>query len=131
MRIVFDTNVIISGFITTSGLSQHVFMLGIKRHRVVLSEYILEEIHRKLIHKLGIPAAEMEALNRFLRMRATVLKVKPNPEISFPDKKDIPILSLFEACNAHYFVTGDKALLGLKKFRQTLILSPREAAEVL
>ena len=51
--------------------------------------------------------------------------------IHFEDLKDIPILYLLEVSGAHYFVTGDKKLLELKKFKQTLILSLREALELL
>ena len=131
MKIVFDTNIIISGFLTVTGLSEYVFTLGLKRHEVVLSEYILEELRRKLTGKLQIPEAQVEELLNFLRNRTTIVKAAANPHIHFKDKKDIPILSLVEACRPHYFITGDKDLLLLKKLGHTLFLSPREALEAL
>ena len=73
----------------------------------------------------------VESTMLFLRNRAAVLNVPVNPAIHFPDKKDIPILSLLEASSPHYLVTGDKRLLELKKFRQTLILTAREALGIL
>ena len=131
MKVVFDTNVLISGFLTETGISQHVFTAGLKRHQVILSEFILDEMKQKLTGKLEIAAAWVEPLLLFLRKRTTVLKVPSNPRIQFTDKKDVPILSLLEICKPHYLITGDKLLQGLKRFGPTLILSPREAAEIL
>lgn len=131
MKIVFDTNVLISAFLTTTGPSQHVLSLALKRHAVILSEYILEEFERKLIHKFGISHDSVEKTIVFLRKRTIVLNVKQASKIEFPDKKDIPILVLLEKSQAHYFVTGDKRLLELKKWGATLVLTPREAMQVL
>lgn len=131
MKVIFDTNLLISGFFTTAGISQYVFSLGVKRHTVILSEYILEELERKLTGKLKIPGNQIEMLIQFLRSRALVLDPPANPRIRFTDRKDIPILNLAEVSGAHYLVTGDKDLLNLKKIGRTLILSPREAIEAL
>ena len=130
MRVVFDTNVLISGFLTTAGVSQYVFMAAVKRHQVIVSEYILKELEHKLTGKLGAPQELVKEAVHFLRRRALVLNIHENPTIDFPDKKDKPILSLVEASKANYFVTGDKKLLALKKFGPTLFLSPREAMEI-
>ncbi len=131
MKIVFDTNVLISGFLTVTGASQYVVSLAFKRHDVVLSEYVLDEMKRKLVEKLAIPHSKAARAVQFLKQKAVILKVPSNPKIHCRDKKDIPILSLAEASRAHYLVTGDKALLEMKKVGKTLILSPREALEVL
>ncbi len=131
MRIVFDTNVILSGFLTVTGISEYIFALGIKRHEVILSDYIVSEIKKKLASKLKFPPAKTLLLVDFLYKHCAVLKVKTNPAIHFKDKKDIPILSLLEAARPDCLITGDKALLSLKKFGTTLILSPREALEIL
>ncbi len=131
MKIVFDTNVLISGFLTTSGISQYVFSIGIKRHTVVCSEFILGELEEKLTKKLGAPKELTEQLIAFLRKRTVVLSVPRNREIKFSDENDIPVLSLIEASKANYFITGDRKLLAIKKMGPTLFLSPREALEVL
>lgn len=131
MRIVFDTNVLISAFLTTTGPSQHVFAMALKRHTVILSEYVVEEFEKKLTGKLEIPRGKVRQATDFLRRRAVILNVAKHSEIKFSDKKDIPLLALVEASKAHYFITGDKKLLGLKKHGSTLFLTPREAMEIL
>ena len=131
MKIALDTNVLISGFLSVTGPCQHIIKLSVKRHAVILSEYILEEFERKLSQKFEIPAEDICAILDHLRNRTLILEVSDNPGIAFPDVKDIPILNLLEVAKAHYFITGDKELLALKKWKQTLILNPREAMEIL
>ena len=131
MKIALDTNVLISGFLSVTGPCQHIIKLSMKRHAVILSEYILEEFERKLVQKFKVPAEEIKIVLEHLRARTVILKVPNNPKIIFPDVQDIPLLSLLEVANVHYFITGDKELLALKKWYQTLILSPREAMAVL
>jgi putative PIN family toxin of toxin-antitoxin system len=131
LKVVFDTNILLSGFLTTAGISQYVLSLALKRHTVILSEFILEELMSKSVKKIGIPADKAEAVNRYLRSRTQILNPPVNPQIHFSDKKDLPLLSLAEAAGAHYLVTGDKEILKLKKIGKTLILSAREALEAL
>ena len=122
MKVVFDTNVLISAFLTTTGPSQSVFTAALKRHTVVLSEYILKEFEKKLVGKLRMPVERVRHAVDFLRRRVTVLDIS--------GKKDLPLLALLETAQAHYFVTGDKKLLELKKHKSALFLTPREAMEI-
>lgn len=132
MRITFDSNVLISAFITTQGIASRVLLRAIAEHEVCLSHYILREFKEKLIGKLQHPPFLVEMFLRFLEARTrVVLEDTSLAAAHFSDPKDIPILHLLEVSGAHYFVTGDKKLLELKKHKQTLILSLREALELL
>ena len=131
MKIVFDTNVLISGFLTTAGPSEHTLKQAFKKHTVILSGYILLEFEKTLTQKLKVPVDLAKRAKEFLRKRALTIEVARNPEIRFSDRKDIPILNLIWASKPHYFVTGDKRLLAMKKLGPTLFLSPREAMELL
>lgn len=132
MRIVFDTNVLISAFITTQGIAARLLRRGMEDHEVVLSGYILNEFKGRLTQKLRYPHALADQFVRFLEIRAVLRDIpQKTGGIDFPDLKDIPILHFLEATGAHYFVTGDKRLLALKKHKHTLILSLREALELL
>jgi predicted nucleic acid-binding protein len=132
MRITLDTNVLISAFITTEGIASRVLLRGLEEHEVCLSEYILFEFREKLTGKLRYPPGLVDMFSRFLVSRAQILSESVLAgEPNFSDLKDVPILRLIESAGVHYFVTGDKKLLALKKHRQTLILSLREALELL
>lgn len=130
MKVVFDTNVLISAFITTAGPSAYAIRMALKNFDVILSEYILEEARKKLATKLKAPTKAIKLFETFLRQRTQVIEVRHFRNIHFSDKKDIPILDLLRTASPHYFVTGDSKLLALKKFDHVLILTPREAMEV-
>ncbi len=130
MKIVFDTNVLISAFLTTAGPSQYILSAALEQHTLILSPYILEEFTDKLTKKLGFPAEQARETAGFLERRAVIIDA-PLKSISFSDKKDIPILALLETSGAHYFITGDKKLLDLKKWKTTFFLTVREALEIL
>lgn len=132
MRVVFDTNILLSAFLTKGGIAQQLFTRVAATHTMITSEYILREAAGKLTIKLKVPEREVISFTSSLRARMIVVDVPANAEeIAFQDPKDIPILNLLEVAGAHYFVTGDKKLLDLKKHKQTLILSLREALELL
>ncbi len=132
MKVVFDTNILLSAFLTRGGAAQQLFARTIATHTLITSERILQEAGAKLSGKLQIPDREIGLFMRYVRTRMNVFTLSSKvPEIDFQDSDDIPILHLLEAAGIHYFVTGDKKLLDLKKHKQTLILSLREALELL
>ena len=132
MKVVFDANVLLSAFLTRSGVAQQVFVRAVAAHQVLSSEYILREVGKTLSGKLKVPAPEVAHFMNYARTRMVVIDLpKDSAHIHFEDPKDIPILHLLEVSGAHYFVTGDKQILELKKYKQTLILSLREALELL
>ena len=132
MRVVFDTNILLSAFLTRGGVAQQLLARVFASHAVLTSEYILQEAVKKLSGKLKVPKREIDSFMRYVRTRITVIDLpKKIAPIHFEDPKDIPILQLLEYASPHYFVTGDKKLLELKKYKQTLILSLREALELL
>ncbi|MFH1800864.1 MAG: putative toxin-antitoxin system toxin component, PIN family [Candidatus Omnitrophota bacterium] len=132
MRVVFDTNILLSAFLTKDGVAQQLFARVIAGHEILASEYILKEAVEKLSGKLKVPERETGSFMRYVRTRMTVIDLSGKTRrVDFEDLKDVPILHLLEFAGVHYFVTGDKKLLALKKHRQTLILSLREALELL
>ena len=132
MKVVFDANVLLSAFLTRSGVAQQVFVRAVAAHQVFSSEYILREVGKTLSGKLKVPAPEVASFINYSRTRMAVIDLPEDvAHIHFEDPKDIPILHLLEVSGAHYFVTGDKKLLALRKHKQTLILSLREALELL
>lgn len=131
MKIVFDSNVLISGFLTATGPAQHVLSRSLKSHEVILSEYLLHEYEEKLIKKLRFAPDLVKDSVSFLKRRTLLINSAAAAPAAFNDKKDLPILGLLQASRAHYFITGDKRLLAMKKFGSTLFLSPREAMEII
>jgi len=130
MKVIFDSNIIISAFIS-QGCPKEVFGAAIEKADIIISDYILDEVHTKLVAKLKFPRSEADGVLEYLN-RSTH-KVNPSQKIliDFPDRNDIPILHLAAEAKAQYLVTGDKLLLSKKKFKGTRIVTAREMLKYL
>lgn len=124
MRIVFDTNVLISAFIAT-GTCKDILEYAVETHEVIISPYILKELKEKLIEKLGFSTKDYRDIRDILKQHLTVVTEKKSLQ-SFPDKDDIPILNLCLTVKADILVTGDKELLKLRLIGNTKIIPPSE-----
>ena len=124
MRIVFDTNVLISAFIAT-GTCKDILEYAVETHEVIISPYILKELKEKLIEKLGFSTKDYRDIRDILKQHLTVVTEKKSLQ-SFLDKDDIPILNLCLTVKADILVTGDKELLKLRLIGNTKIIPPSE-----
>ena len=133
LRVVLDTNVILSGLIKPAGIpGQSVAAWRNGSFRLVLSEFLLAEIEAtlmrpKLVQLIRWPP---EKARRFvLELRATCDVVEPALlPLDYPrDPDDIPVLSTLIAGKADVLVTGDADLLALRG--QFPIETPRELVE--
>jgi len=128
MKIVFDTNVLLSAFIT-QGLSTRVLDICIDYHQLFISEFIINEVVEKLEIRFKVKKNEIKNVKIFLTN--AFLKIEPKSEkpAICRDKDDNNILQLADYINAHLIITGDKDLLVLKEFNKTVIVSPRQFME--
>ena len=126
MTIVFDSNVIISAFITTSGTTKDVFLYCGERFRIIISDYIINEVSKKLRNKLGFSRTEIKEVTDFLETHTELTEPADQKLELSRDKKDDPILNLAVSANADFLISGDKDLLVLKKVKGVKIISPAE-----
>jgi uncharacterized protein len=134
MRVVLDTNILISSLITSMSPSAQVFALWRSRRFDLLTcAQQLEEFARATrypqVRARLLPAVAGALLNR-VRDRAMVLENLPKLEIA-PDPDDNYLLALAEAGEAQFLVTGDKPLLGLKRHKSTQLVTPAALLELL
>jgi putative PIN family toxin of toxin-antitoxin system len=134
MRVVLDTNILISSLITSVSPSAQVFALWRSRRFDLLTcAQQLEEFARATrypqVRARLLPAVAGALLNR-VRDRAMVLENLPKLDIA-PDPDDNYLLALAEAGEAQFLVTGDKPLLGLKRHKSTQIVTPAALLELL
>ena len=126
MRIVFDSNVIISAFITTSGTAKDVFLYCGERSQIIISKYIISEISEKLINKLGFSKTEVKEVIDFLETHAELIEPADQKLELSRDKKDNPVINLAVSADAEFLISGDKDLLVLKEVKGVRITSPAE-----
>ncbi len=130
MKLVIDSNVLIAAF-ATRGLCQVLFEYCLDSHEIVLCEEIIKEVKKNLRKKLKVPQSLLADIDTYLRESASVEKPLPVGEDVFDDKSDLPILGVAAASDSKYLITGDKALLSLRKYGNTDIISPRSFWEAI
>lgn len=130
IRIVLDTNVVVSAMLNSSGTAADVLRLALNRHvRLCVSEAILEEyagvLRRPKFHR---PTRVVSALMKAIR--ATADKVEPTETLAVSaDEADNRFLECAKAGGADYIVTGNQ-----QHFPTTLgatrIINPRQLVEL-
>jgi len=134
MRVVLDTNILISALITSVSPSAQVFALWRSRRFDLLTcAQQLEEFARATrypqVRARLSPAVAGALLNR-VRDGAMVLRNLPKLDIA-PDPDDNYLLALAEVGEAQFLVTGDKPLLSLQRHKSTQIVTPAALLELL
>lgn len=124
MKIIFDTNVLLSALLF-SGFSTKVYDFCVVRYNVISSDWLFDELEEKLLGKFKLSEEQTENYLDLLHERMAV--VHPFNELpnACRDADDNHVLQLADYVQADCIITGDKDLLVLEKFQNTLILSPR------
>ena len=126
MKIILDTNVIISAFIS-QGLANRLFEKCLENHEIFISDWIEDEVLEKFNTKFIIPKEMLHKIKNYLQnyFQKVVINKEDIPDIC-RDKDDNNILALAENINANIIITGDKDLLVLKKYKNIEIIDPRK-----
>lgn len=131
MRVVLDTNVIVSGAIIRDSKPAQILDLWQEgKFQLILSPKILDEI-KGVLHCPKIKKAyhlpERDLQNLLDALSEKALLVFPRKKVNIcRDPHDNKFLEASSEAGADYLITGDKDLLNLKKFKTTKILSPDE-----
>jgi uncharacterized protein len=116
LRVVLDTNVLVSGFAYPGSVPGHIVTLWRQGALdVVLSRYILDEMAQVLprIRRVRLTANEIRDLVDSLAFLADIVEPQDHTEPKLRDKADRAVLGTLLAANADYLITGDKDLLAL------------------
>jgi putative PIN family toxin of toxin-antitoxin system len=126
MRIVIDTNVLVSGIAYPYGFSgKIVSMWRSGSLKVTLSSYLLDEFKRGLprLSRNTLSATEIDRLVDTFLFIADVIEPDKVPH-TVRDSKDDPVLALLVESGAEALITGDKDLLALAE--RYPVLTPAE-----
>jgi len=123
MKIVLDTNVLIAAFIT-KGVCSELLEHCLRRHEVVISEFILDELRKNLVKKFKYNAEDSASVIRLLRLRVLLFKPIPLSQPVCRDADDDMVIATALTGKAVCIITGDKDLLVLKEHQGIAILKP-------
>lgn len=123
MRVVFDTNVYISAFITPGGRGEAAYLRAISGAvELSVSVPILSELARKLKEKFRWDDDQIKAAVRHVAAAAVV--VRPAERLAvLADEPDNRILECAREAGAELIVTGDRHLLDLGTFEGIVIVT--------
>jgi putative PIN family toxin of toxin-antitoxin system len=126
VKVGLDPSVLIAASISRAGVCAELLEDVITHHELVLSDFIAEELGRKLGEKFNFPANEIRELRRFLGRIATTVVPLDLPADVCRDPTDIPVLGTAVAGSASVLVTVDNDLLTLGQFQGIAIIKPGE-----
>lgn len=132
MRVVADTNILVSGLLF-GGPPEQVFLSGMRGEiQLLTSLSLLKEFEKVLKEKFQLSPPMVREIVEEVREVAEVVEVSSHIEtISYPDE-DNRVLECAVDGKADFIVTGDtKHILPLKEYSGIKILSPSEFLKLL
>ena len=126
MRIALDSSVLIAANISRAGTCAELLEDLLLHHELVISEFILEELNRKLIEKFHFPRREADQLVSFLRRVGIIAVPTELPADLCRDPEDVPILGTAVAGKCALLISVDRDLLDLQTIQDIPIVRPGE-----
>ena len=125
MKAVFDTNIFVSALAIPGGQAERAIDLVLDaRVNLCISKEIIHEVLGVLAQKFSKGPEELSRTALFLSELAEL--VVPRKKLAVLDvEPDNRILECATTGNADVIVTGDRAMLNLKKYQEIRILSLR------
>jgi len=126
VRIALDSSVLIAANISRAGTCAELLEDLLLHHELVISEYILDELHRKLIEKFHFPRREVDQVVSFLRGVGTIVVPAVLPAGLCRDPADMPVLGTAVAGKCALLISVDRDLLDLQTVKDIPIVRPGE-----
>ena len=126
MKLVLDSSVLIAASISRAGVCAELLEDILTHHELIISDFIVDEVSRKLREKFEFPKTEIADLCRFLRNAARLVEpTEIDPRVC-RDPEDVPVLGTAVAAKADLLISVDKDLLTLGSFQGIDIVKPGE-----
>jgi putative PIN family toxin of toxin-antitoxin system len=126
VKLVLDSSVLIAASISRAGVCAELLEDVLTHHELIMSDFIVDEIARKLREKFKFPKTEIAELCRYLRDTARFVEpAEVDPRVC-RDPRDVPVLGTAAAATADLLISVDKDLLVLGSFQGIDIVNPGE-----
>lgn len=131
MRIVLDTNIIISGLFW-QGHSRRILYDGLKgKYLLCFSQETIEELKTVLSYPKFVPKIKklnftIEDFLSTLTDSSLMVVLSGKVNIIKEHPADNVFLSCALSCGAHFIISGDQHLLKLKKFQKIFIVTAKQ-----
>ncbi len=124
LRLVIDTNILISGLMSVNSLPQQVFDYATSQAILLISDEVQSEIENVISRPKLQKYISLERRTKFLsELSQQAERVTINQQIrACRDPKDDKFLDLAVCGEANYIITGDADLLDLHPFQNISII---------
>lgn len=126
MKILLDTNVLISAFITNGGHCHEILTHAVHQHEMYYTDFILDEFKEKFRKKFNFSSVMIGQFVDFLERFLSRGKTAEVVERICRDANDDQILADALENKVDVVLTGDLDLLVLKIHRGVQILHPKD-----
>ena len=127
MRVMLDTNILVSMIIFPNQLFLDMLATITKHHKLALSSYVLDELSDVVMRKFPKRQA---ALKKFLAVIPYEMFVTPQDMdlglFEIRDAMDYPVLYSAIVSKADVLITGDKDILTVERIDRPEILTARD-----
>jgi uncharacterized protein len=124
VRVLLDSSVLIAAHISRAGVCAELLDDVLMDHQLVVSDFILDEVVRKLREKFHFPARQVASVRSALAAAADCVTPADIPADRCRDAADLPVLGTAAAGKVDVLVTVDKDLLVLLSFDGIAIVKP-------
>ncbi len=132
MRVVFDTNVLISATLWDGSVAQKLlFKLLQPSSRIFSSVEILSEYQKVLNRDFDYSGSEITYILEKILSFVTLIKPVAKVNVVKENPDDNKIIECALASSSEYVITYDKHLLNLKEFQGIKIATPEEFLRVI
>jgi putative PIN family toxin of toxin-antitoxin system len=132
IRVVIDTNVVVSANLTDEGLPAAIMDLAAGKNILMcVSDAVLAE-YKEVLNRPRLKLTPQRVAGALAVIRKTCLHVKPTRRISVikVDEPDNRLLECAEAARADYLVTGNTKHFPTT-FKHTAIVTPKQFMDLL
>ena len=133
MRVLLDTNILISAALFPNGVASKAYFKAIEKpYTAVVCEWSIDELHRVFNRKFP---KRLSTLDTFLAAAATSFRIieTPDEEVADEEKirdvKDRPLLRAAQIENIDILLTGDLDFLE-SRVERPIILNPAQFLEM-
>ena len=129
--VVLDTNVIVSGFLSSDTYPSKILDAWLFGYfQVAVSQELKQELNqvfkKPYINKILQNQKSIKPILGKLFNKSIMISPAPIDEVVFLDETDHFLLELAVTAQASIIVTGDKKLLNFKKIENILIYNPKQ-----
>lgn len=127
MKVVLDTNVLVSALVFPGGVPEQMCRLAIEGDTTLIaSPPLLAELGRVLTVKFGWQDDDVRAVLAQLVRIGVIVEPVDRVRVIVDDPDDDRVLEAAQAAGAGFIISGDRHLLGLGRWGEIVILAPAE-----